>query len=115
MIVKVLIIWRMIFINSYFNNRPKGTFIAYDYATIHRAKPYNGGQVRTSMFGQLSPSRMPVGEPILLNTRDLNGPNKEAKRGSKLWAGTINFKLAYRRNKRAVLESEAKIRPKRKI
>ena len=62
-----------------FNNRPKGTFIAYDYATIHRAKPYNGGQVRTSMFGQLSPSRMPVGEPILLNTRDLNGLTKKQK------------------------------------
>lgn len=54
-----------------FNNCPKGTFVAYDYATIHRAKPYNGGQVRTSMFGQLSPSRMPAGEPILLNVRDL--------------------------------------------
>lgn len=54
-----------------FNNCPKGTFIAYDYALIHRAKPYNGGKVRTSMFGQLSPSRMPTGEPILLNSRDL--------------------------------------------
>ena len=54
-----------------FNNCPKGTFVVYDYATIHRAKPYNGGQVRTSMFGQLSPSRMPAGEPILLNVRDI--------------------------------------------
>ena len=54
-----------------FNNCPKGTFVAYDYATIHRAKPYKGGKVRTSMFGQLSPSRMPSGEPILLNVRDL--------------------------------------------
>jgi len=54
-----------------FNNRPKGTFVAYDYGLIHRAKPYQGGKVRTSMFGQLSPSRMPTGEPILLNSRDL--------------------------------------------
>ena len=54
-----------------FNNCPKGTFVAYDYGLIHRAKPYNGGKVRTSMFGQLSPSRMPTGEPILLNSRDL--------------------------------------------
>lgn len=54
-----------------FNDCPKGTFVAYDYATIHRAKPYEGGKVRTSMFGQLSPSRMPTGEPILLNVRDL--------------------------------------------
>ncbi len=54
-----------------FNNSPKGTFIAYDYALIHRAKPYTGGQVRTSMFGQLSPSTIPTGEPILLNTRDI--------------------------------------------
>jgi hypothetical protein len=54
-----------------FNNSPRGTFIAYDYGLIHRAKPYRGGRVRTSMFGQLSPSKMPTGEPILLNTRDL--------------------------------------------
>jgi len=54
-----------------FNNRPKGTFVAYDYGLIHRAKPYNGGKIRTSMFGQLSPSRMPAGEPILLSSRDL--------------------------------------------
>ena len=54
-----------------FNNCPKGTFVVYDYATIHRAKPYSGGQIRTSMFGQLSPSRMPAGEPILLNVRDI--------------------------------------------
>lgn len=54
-----------------FNNCPKGTFIAYDYGLIHRAKPYKGGKIRTSMFGQLSPSRMPTGEPILLNTRDM--------------------------------------------
>ena len=62
-----------------FNNCPKGTFVVYDYATIHRAKPYNGGQVRTSMFGQLSPSRMPAGEPILLNVRDLNHLTKKQK------------------------------------
>jgi hypothetical protein len=54
-----------------FNNSPRGTFIAYDYALIHRAKPYTGGNVRTSMFGQLSPSEIPTGEPILLNSRDI--------------------------------------------
>jgi hypothetical protein len=62
-----------------FNDCPKGTFVAYDYATIHRAKPYNGGQVRTSMFGQLSPSRMPAGEPILLSVRDLNHLTEKQK------------------------------------
>ena len=62
-----------------FNNRPKGTFIAYDYGLIHRAKPYNGGKVRTSMFGQLSPSKMPTGEPILLNSRDLNSLSPKQK------------------------------------
>lgn len=62
-----------------FNNCPKGTFIVYDYATIHRAKPYNGGQVRTSMFGQLSPSRMPAGEPILLNVRDISELSEKQK------------------------------------
>ena len=62
-----------------FNDCPKGTFVAYDYATIHRAKPYNGGKVRTSMFGQLSPSRMPAGEPILLNARDLNDLSEKQK------------------------------------
>ena len=60
-----------------FNKRPKGTFIAYDYGLIHRAKPYNGGQIRTSLFGQLSPSNMPSGEPILLNTRDLKNLNSK--------------------------------------
>jgi hypothetical protein len=62
-----------------FNNCPKGTFVVYDYATIHRAKPYNGGQVRTSMFGQLSPSRMPTGEPILLNVRDISELSEKQK------------------------------------
>jgi hypothetical protein len=62
-----------------FNNSPKGTFVAYDYGLIHRAKPYNGGKVRTSMFGQLSPSRMPTGEPILLNVRDLNHLTEKQK------------------------------------
>ena len=62
-----------------FNNCPKGTFVVYDYATIHRAKPYNGGQVRTSMFGQLSPSRMPAGEPILLNVRDISKLSEKQK------------------------------------
>lgn len=55
-----------------FNNRPAGTIVAYDYRCIHRAKPYKGGRVRTSLFGQYSPSRMPTGEPILLNARDIN-------------------------------------------
>ena len=62
-----------------FNDCPKGTFIAYDYATIHRAKPYSGGIIRTSMFGQLSPSKMPTGEPILLNVRDLHNITEKQK------------------------------------
>ena len=31
------------------------------------------------MFGQLSPSRMPAGEPILLNVRDLNHLTQKQK------------------------------------
>jgi ectoine hydroxylase-related dioxygenase (phytanoyl-CoA dioxygenase family) len=56
-----------------FNNKPKGTLIAYDYATIHRAEPYQGGDTRMSLFGQYSPSWMPTGEPIILHSRDLAG------------------------------------------
>ena len=62
-----------------FNNSPRGTFIAYDYALIHRAKPYTGGTVRTSMFGQLSPSSIPTGEPILLNSRDIENLTQKQK------------------------------------
>jgi hypothetical protein len=62
-----------------FNNAPRGTFIAYDYALIHRAKPYTGGIVRTSMFGQLSPSDIPTGEPILLNSRDIPSLTEKQK------------------------------------
>lgn len=54
-----------------FNHKPAGTIIIYDYRCIHRAKPYSGGQVRTSLFCQYSPSFIPVGEPIFLNTRDM--------------------------------------------
>jgi len=53
-----------------FNNRKRGTVILYDYRCIHRAKPYQGGRLRTSLFGQYTPSMMPVGEPILLSTQD---------------------------------------------
>jgi hypothetical protein len=62
-----------------FNNAPRGTFIAYDYALIHRAKPYTGGRVRTSMFGQLSPADIPTGEPILLNSRDIPSLTEKQK------------------------------------
>jgi len=63
-----------------FNDRPRGTAIIYDYRCIHRAKPYRGGQVRTSLFGQYSPASLPIGEPILLNARDLDGLNDMQKR-----------------------------------
>ncbi len=63
-----------------FNNRGRGTAILYDYRCIHRAKPYEGGQVRTSLFGQYSPSWMPMGEPILLNTRDISDLSDVQKR-----------------------------------
>jgi len=63
-----------------FNNRKKGTTILYDYRCIHRAQPYKGGKIRTSLFGQFSPSFMPVGEPILLNARDLGELNGQQKR-----------------------------------
>ena len=64
-----------------FNNRPKGTTIIYDYRCVHRAKPYQGTrQIRTSLFGQFSPSFMPVGEPILLNARDIDQLNDLQKR-----------------------------------
>jgi len=62
-----------------YNDKPRGTLLAYDYATIHRAKPYQGGQVRMSLFGQYSPSWMPTGEPILLHARDLDGLTEKQK------------------------------------
>jgi ectoine hydroxylase-related dioxygenase (phytanoyl-CoA dioxygenase family) len=63
-----------------FNHRPKGTAIFYDYRCIHRAQPYTSSKVRTSLFGQYSPSWMPTGEPILLNVRDLQGLSPEQQR-----------------------------------
>jgi ectoine hydroxylase-related dioxygenase (phytanoyl-CoA dioxygenase family) len=63
-----------------FNNMKKGTVIVYDYRAIHRAKPYKGGQVRTSLFGQYSPSWMPTGEPVLLSTRDIADLTETQKR-----------------------------------
>lgn len=63
-----------------FNNRKKGTAIIYDYRCIHRAKPYAKGKIRTSLFGQYSPNWMPVGEPILLSTRDMIGLGETAQR-----------------------------------
>jgi len=62
-----------------FNHKPKGTLIAYDYATIHRAAPYIHGNVRMSLFGQYSPSWMPTGEPILLHSRDLANLSEKQK------------------------------------
>ena len=56
-----------------FNERPRGTAIIYDTRAVHRAKPYEAGRVRTSLFGQYSSSKMPGGEPIILNARDLVG------------------------------------------
>jgi len=63
-----------------FNDRPKGTAILYDYRAIHRAKPYTGGVIRTSLFAQYSPSWMPTGEPILLNARDIADLSDTQKR-----------------------------------
>jgi len=63
-----------------FNNRRRGTVILYDYRCIHRAQPFRKGNPRTSLFGQYSPSFMPVGEPILLCTRDLDGLSDMQKR-----------------------------------
>ena len=63
-----------------FNKRKKGTVILYDYRSIHRAKPYRNGKTRTSLFGQYSSSRMPVGEPILLCARDLSNLSDLQKR-----------------------------------
>jgi hypothetical protein len=54
-----------------FNERPRGTGIVYDTRAVHRAKPYSAGKVRTSLFGQYSSSKMPGGEPVILNARDL--------------------------------------------
>lgn len=63
-----------------FNNKPKGTLIAYDYATIHRATPYLAGPTRMSLFGQYSPELMPVGEPIILHSRDIEGLSKKQEK-----------------------------------
>jgi hypothetical protein len=63
-----------------FNNRPRGTLIAYDYATIHRATPYYKGKSRMSLFGQYSPNWMPNGEPIILDARDIANLSTQQKR-----------------------------------
>jgi ectoine hydroxylase-related dioxygenase (phytanoyl-CoA dioxygenase family) len=63
-----------------FNNKKRGTMIIYDYRCIHRAKPYHKGKIRTSLFAQFSPDWMPVGEPILLNVRDLVGLTEQQMR-----------------------------------
>jgi ectoine hydroxylase-related dioxygenase (phytanoyl-CoA dioxygenase family) len=63
-----------------FNRRPRGTAILYDYRCIHRAEPYWTGSPRTSLFAQYSPTTMPVGEPVLLNARDIPGLDESQKR-----------------------------------
>lgn len=63
-----------------FNHRGRGTAIVYDTRAIHRAKPYTTGKVRTSLFGQYSSSRMPGGEPVILNARDLVGLTPQQQR-----------------------------------
>jgi hypothetical protein len=63
-----------------FNNMKRGTVIVYDYRAIHRAKPYTSGKIRTSLFGQYSPTWMPTGEPILLNSRDIADLTEVQKR-----------------------------------
>lgn len=63
-----------------FNNKGAGTIVLYDYRCIHRAKPYTGGKIRTSLFGQYSPGSLPIGEPILLNTRDISNLSDQQKR-----------------------------------
>jgi len=63
-----------------FNDRKRGTIILYDYRCIHRSKPYRGGSIRTSLFGQYTPSALPVGEPILLSTEDTGDLTDTQKR-----------------------------------
>jgi len=54
-----------------FNHQRRGLVILYDYRCIHRAEAYRSGPHRTSLFGQYSPASMPVGEPIIMSTRDI--------------------------------------------
>jgi hypothetical protein len=62
------------------NNRKRGTCLVYDYACVHRGEPLpTGNNHRTSLFGRLAPTRTQAGEPVLLNTRDLNNMNDEQK------------------------------------
>lgn len=63
-----------------FNNLKAGFTVIYDYRCIHRAKPYQDGKDRMSLFGQFSPEMMPVGEPILLSSEHINDLSDKQKR-----------------------------------
>lgn len=64
-----------------FNNVPRGTGILYDYRIIHRAQPVRRpGHKRDSLFAQMSPDWMPVGEPIALKASDVGQVSEAGRR-----------------------------------
>ena len=62
------------------NGMPKGTLVLFDFRLIHRAQPFRYGAVRSTLLGQYFPDRLPDGEPVILNTRDLEGLTAVQKR-----------------------------------
>ena len=61
------------------NGSKAGEGILYDYRMIHRAGPvYTNGHSRLSLFSQMSPSKMPTGEPIVVRTSDIGNLSEEA-------------------------------------
>lgn len=64
-----------------FNDVPCGTGILYDYRIIHRAQPVRRpGHKRDSLFAQMSPEWMPIGEPIALIASDVAELDESARR-----------------------------------
>lgn len=63
------------------NNVEGGVGILYDYRIIHRAEPVRRPHHRRdALFAQMSPSRMPPGEPIVARASDLASLSPEARR-----------------------------------
>jgi ectoine hydroxylase-related dioxygenase (phytanoyl-CoA dioxygenase family) len=61
------------------NGSKAGEGILYDYRMIHRAGPaYTSGHSRLSIFAQMSPPKMPSGEPIAVRTSDIGNLTNDA-------------------------------------
>lgn len=62
------------------NGLHQGAAILFDNRIIHRAKPFTSGPVRMVLLGQYQSEQMPPGEPILLDTRDIESLSDHQRR-----------------------------------